>query len=215
MQQAVRSRRIELKKVPGLENPADLLTKHSLTRERVEEFTKLYDCYFRDGRADSAPAMRTCEMQKQTLAKAARIETLNSLGGRLPTTTATTTPITVNSTTTTDDKLVYTVPRMPHNIFSKEELDKEYQSLQAVDDLPLDDLTRLEDDQLYSAGMKVVQEILHEMSVVGRTRRAGTSETLGHDARPESSKVVCSVFWGLGKLDANKPRRSAEICPHG
>ena len=99
-------------------------------------------------------------------------------------------------------------------ISSKEELDKEYQSLQAVDDLPLDDLTRLEDDQLYSAGMKVVQEILHEMSVVGRTRRAGTSETLGHDARPESSKVGCSVFC-LGKLDANKPRRSAEICPLG
>ena len=64
VQQAVRSRRIELKKVPGQENPADLLTKHSLTRDRVEGFTKLYDCYFRDGRAESAPAMRTGETQK-------------------------------------------------------------------------------------------------------------------------------------------------------
>ena len=61
---------IELKKLPGHENPADLLTKHSLTRDRVEGFTKLYDCYFRDGRAESAPAMRTGETQKQTIAKA-------------------------------------------------------------------------------------------------------------------------------------------------
>ena len=106
MQQAVRSRRIELKKVPGQENPADLLTKHSLTRERVEGITKLYDCYFRDGRADSAPAMRIGETQKQTFAKAARAETLNSLGGQRPTTTTTTTPTTVTDTTTTDDKLV-------------------------------------------------------------------------------------------------------------
>ena len=200
--------------MPGQENPADLLTKHSLTRERVEGFTKLYDCYFRDGRADSAPAMRIGETQKQTLAKAARTETLNSLGGRLPTTTTTTTPITVTGTTTTDDKLVYSAPRMPHNTFSKEELDIEYQSLEAVDDLALDDLTRLEDDQMYSAGMKVVQEILDEMFVVGRTRRVGTDEKPGHDARPVSSKAVCSVF-GVGKLEANKPRRSVEICHHG
>ena len=36
--------------------------------------------------------------------------------------------------------------------------------------MALDDLTRLEDDQLYFAGMKVVQDILREMTVIGRTR---------------------------------------------
>ena len=65
---------------------------------------------------------------------------------------------------------------MPHNTYSKKELDVEYPSLEAVDDLPLEDLTRLEDDQLYSAGMQVVQQILHEMSVVGRTRRSGAAQ---------------------------------------
>ena len=35
LQQAVRSKRLELKKVAGTSNPADLFTKHSLTREKV------------------------------------------------------------------------------------------------------------------------------------------------------------------------------------
>ena len=77
----------------------------------------------------------------------------------------------------TDNKLVHTVPYMPHKTYSKKELDVEYPSLEAVDDLPLEDLTRLEDDHLYSAGMQVVQQILHEMSVVGRTRRSGAPQT--------------------------------------
>ena len=94
---------------------------------------------------------------------------------------------------------------MPHNVLSRADLDREYPSLEAVNDLELDDLTRLEDDQLYAAGMRVVQTILHEMSVVGRIRRAGTDV---------SSEVACNVF-NLGKLDANKPRRSHAICPHG
>ena len=46
LQQAVRNRRVELKKVLGEENPADLRTKHSLSRERVEKLTSLFDCYF-------------------------------------------------------------------------------------------------------------------------------------------------------------------------
>ena len=66
---------------------------------------------------------------------------------------------------------------MPRNIFSKNWLDREYPSLVAVDDLLLDDLTRLEDDKLYSAGMKIAKDILHEMTVVGRTRRIGTDDT--------------------------------------
>ena len=42
-----------------------------------------------------------------------------------------------------------------------------------ADDLEFEDLTRLEDDRLYNVGMQVVQQILHEMAVAGRTRRAG------------------------------------------
>jgi hypothetical protein len=62
---------------------------------------------------------------------------------------------------------------MPHIEYSSVELDKVYPSLEAVEDLDLPDLSRLEDDTLYAAGMTVVQAILREMSEVGRTRRQG------------------------------------------
>ena len=42
-----------------------------------------------------------------------------------------------------------------------------------VDDLELEDLIRLEDDKLYNVGMQVVQQILYEMAVIGRSKRAG------------------------------------------
>ena len=43
VQQAVRSRRLELKKVLGEENPADLFTKHSISKDRLEKLVELYD----------------------------------------------------------------------------------------------------------------------------------------------------------------------------
>ena len=62
---------------------------------------------------------------------------------------------------------------MPHNEFEPGELDRAYPSLKAVDDLGPDDLARLEDESLYSAGMVVVQAILRDMATTGRTRYAG------------------------------------------
>ena len=72
VQQAVRSKRIDLKKVLGEENPADLFTKHSLSKERLDKLVALFDCQFREGRAKSAPAMRTGASGKQTIAGADR-----------------------------------------------------------------------------------------------------------------------------------------------
>ena len=62
---------------------------------------------------------------------------------------------------------------MPHNELEPSELDRVYPSLEAVDDLGLDDLARLEDESFYSAGMVVVQAILRDMATTGRTRYAG------------------------------------------
>ena len=59
IQQAVRSKRIDLRKVPGERNPADLFTKHSLTREKLSQLSGLLDCRFAGGRAEAAPQMRT------------------------------------------------------------------------------------------------------------------------------------------------------------
>ena len=101
VQQAVRSRRVELKKVLGEENPADLLTKHSLSRERVEKLTSLFDCYFRDGRAVSAPALRTGQTSKQAIGKTDQaVAGLNAVD--------------------------VSGPKMPHNMMTRADLDREY-----------------------------------------------------------------------------------------
>jgi hypothetical protein len=58
IQQAARTGRLEVKKVAGVANPADLFTKFSLSRERVLELTRLLGCKFMEGRPDAAPALR-------------------------------------------------------------------------------------------------------------------------------------------------------------
>ena len=70
MQQAVRSKRIELKKVLGEENPADILTKHSLSKERLDKLVVLFDCQFKGCRAETAPQTRTGVSDKKTTAQA-------------------------------------------------------------------------------------------------------------------------------------------------
>ena len=150
MQQAVRSGRFELKKIKGTENPADLLTKHNQTHDSIEKLVALYDCYFKGGRADLAPSLRLGQSDKKTLAKAERdaknkpILASVSAGGQ---------------------------PYMPHNCIDPAELDRRFPNLEAVPELQLNDLARLEDDALYAAGMEIVQQILEEMAAVGRTKK--------------------------------------------
>ena len=57
-QQAVRTNKVDLKKVLGEENPADLLTKHSISRHRLESLVTLSGCKYIGGRAESAPTVR-------------------------------------------------------------------------------------------------------------------------------------------------------------
>ena len=59
IQQAVRTERIDLKKVLGTENPADLLTKHGISRERLGQLIDLFNCGFEEDRPGSAPMLRT------------------------------------------------------------------------------------------------------------------------------------------------------------
>ena len=61
IQQQVRSGAIELRKILGTENPADLFTKHLPGGERVSHLLKLFGCEFRGGRAESAPNLRRGE----------------------------------------------------------------------------------------------------------------------------------------------------------
>ena len=72
IQQAVRTGRVDLRKVLGEENPADLLTKHSLSRERLEKLVALHGCKYLAGRAASAPKMREGEATRTTMASEGR-----------------------------------------------------------------------------------------------------------------------------------------------
>jgi hypothetical protein len=64
LQQAVRSKRLKLRKVPGEENPGDAFTKHLPTREKLAEVMRLFDVKFESGRAESAPRLRREERQR-------------------------------------------------------------------------------------------------------------------------------------------------------
>jgi hypothetical protein len=70
IQQAVRSRRFELRKVHGEQNPADLFTKHMVTREKLASLMEMLGCKYRGGRAESAPMTRTTSTGKTTIAEA-------------------------------------------------------------------------------------------------------------------------------------------------
>ena len=67
-QQAVRLGRVD----PHNINPADLLTKHSISRDRPTMLAELHGCCHRDGGAESAPAMRSADYSKAMMASAGR-----------------------------------------------------------------------------------------------------------------------------------------------
>ena len=86
---------------------------------------------------------------------------------------------------TEDDEYV---PRMPHTELSSDELEAQYPSLEAPEELELEDLGKLEKDTLYAAGMQVVQQILDEMAVAGRTRRAQPEPPPQHPGAAAAAK---------------------------
>jgi len=74
IQQAVRSRKIDLRKIKGEANPADLLTKHLASRERLNALVRKAGGVFRSGRAEAAPQTRTGKTAKTTMAEAHVVE---------------------------------------------------------------------------------------------------------------------------------------------
>lgn len=58
IQSKVRDGSVELRKVRGEVNPADLFTKHLTSQERIGSLVKLFSCDYRGGRAASAPQLR-------------------------------------------------------------------------------------------------------------------------------------------------------------
>ena len=58
MQEKVRTGAIEVRKVRGDVNPADLFTKHLPSKEKIHQLVKLFGCEYRTGRSTAAPLLR-------------------------------------------------------------------------------------------------------------------------------------------------------------
>ena len=58
LQRQVRTGGLEIRKVKGTENPADLFTKHLSSAKTVESLLALFGCEYRDGRPTNAPSLR-------------------------------------------------------------------------------------------------------------------------------------------------------------
>ena len=149
----MRNRRIALKKVAGEQNPADLLTKHSISREKLLNLVKLYDCEYREGRAESAPQLRKSVSNKGTMADGGdELGSLEPLAGA-------------------EEETVTSQPRMPHLEMNATDLDAQFPSMNAPEDDGLEDLNKDEDDDLLKEGMQIAADIAEEMVRHGRTRR--------------------------------------------
>ena len=57
---------MEVRKVCGDENPADLFTKHLPSKDKVHSLVRLFGCEYRDGRSAAAPLLRPLEKQPVT-----------------------------------------------------------------------------------------------------------------------------------------------------
>ena len=68
VQQKIRGGALEVWKVKGEVNPADLFTKHLSSEQRIHDLLGLFGCRFSDGRAAAAPALRKTGDEKAVLA---------------------------------------------------------------------------------------------------------------------------------------------------
>ena len=147
LQQAVRSKRLNLKKVPGTANPADIFTKHSLGREKLLELVELFDCRFTAGRAATAPALRTGTGVKTTMA-----DFDNGINHIDEPEACNTGPVI-----------------LPHNNYNDEQLEDQYPSLSAPAEVDADD--REDAQPILDIGLREATHIAMAMTTYGRTRR--------------------------------------------
>ena len=144
VQQAVRTGRTDLRKVEGVSNPADLFTKHSLSRERLMKLVDLFDCKFTGGRASVAPLTRTTTTPKLTMAEANSLEESSELSGD---------------------------PEMPHLLHDPERLSELFPPVQVPDAVDAADPFAEEGDQMLDAGVRTVADLMRACSEQGRRRR--------------------------------------------
>ena len=163
IQQAVRTGRVDLRKVLGEQNPADLLTKHSISRQRLESLITLFGCEHLGGRAESAPQLRQGATTKVTMAQAD-----SELNGE---------EVDAVQPESADEagSQVETSPVMPHLVHSAANLDELYPKLQAPEEELQDSSQDDAHDPVLSKGMAIAEEIRQATLEQGRRRHSSSS----------------------------------------
>ena len=185
VQQAVRCRRIDLRKVDGEVNPADIFTKHSLTRERLMKLVALFECAFLGGRAESAPKMRTNPSGKTTMAEMNNVNG-DGKGGNIETNKSWPT----SSLNDDDGQDEQPPPVMPHKDHTPQQLDVAYPSLTVPDDDDHDYEEETEDPML-KEGARIAKDIVEDAKLHGRRKRAGGG--CSEAVKPQGAKDQLSV----------------------
>ncbi len=188
VQQAVRNGRIHLKKVKGEANPADVFTKHSLTRDKLRSLTELFDCYFRDGRAEAAPLLRRSKTTGNKISEAdgdvMAVCDANQWAEGI---------LNPGSEDTADQ------PCMPHLIYDQDVIEAKYPSLRAPAQLDVDDAQQDAWDHIYQKGLREAQDIAADMRSLGRMKYARHRPTASATKEPEgSSEMKTSVLRSPG-----------------
>ena len=148
----------------GEENPADLLTKHSLSRARLEKLVELHGCKYLEGRAETAPLMREGVSTRTTMADG--VGGLIGAAGGVGATQA----IRVGAIDGADNIGWETSPNMPHLRLSDHDLDIAYPSIVPPEEEHLEDIVKDADDGTYQAGLRMAEGIRKEMQQSGRRR---------------------------------------------
>jgi hypothetical protein len=167
LQQAARTGRVQVRKVPGISNPADLLTKHSLSKERILELMRLIGCHYREGRPEASPALREGQGQRQTMAQAE-----------------------AEGLTAAITEVELSMPLMPHVCLSQEQLDRLYPSMVAPDEPDDPDQDCDETDGVYARGLELAEGISRDMATYGRTRREGDVRAARTTTTPEATATT-------------------------
>ena len=200
IQQAVRSGRVDLRKILGEKNPADLLTKHSLSRDRLEKLVTLFGCRVLDGRPASAPLTRRGGSNKVSMAEAGKdLDAVNHCSVPASATDGCPAGAGVDAEA---------CPIMPHLAFSEADLEVLYPKLIVPDCDGMQDLIDDTRDKLFQFGMRIGAKIQEAADVEGRVRH---SKMPLSDSDDKSSNALTATSKRTSTISAISRRRSARI----
>ncbi len=174
IQQAVRTGRVHLKKVRGDVNPADVFTKHSLTRDKLKSLVELFDCHYREGRAAAAPQLRRSETAGLKISEADGGSEICVIAD------ANEWAETVHDP---ESEFCGGAPCMPHLVYEQALLDAKYPSLTAPAQLDVDDATADAHDAVYQRGLREAEGIAESMRLYGRMKYVRPRDHSDQDAK--------------------------------